>query len=294
MATSPGFAVAAQLRPASGQPQLAQVHVLDSREKTVDKLDTLASRLRLKKAKLHLLLEDDDYQLLQTELPQIPDEELLDALRWQVKDMLRTPLAASTLDLIAPPQTGARRAQGFVVAAANKLLRERMLQFRPSQSEVAVIDIPELAQRNMATLLETQGHSTIILSINSAGSLLTGSRDGVLYFTRNFDLSLFSLADSPDARREQFDRLLLELQRSLDVIEHQYTHLTTPVLWLAPFAHVDELLSLLIDTLYLPVHAIRLDQLFDCSHCPLPAEPIRQAALFHALGLCLRDRELAQ
>lgn len=294
MATSPGFAVAVQLRTEIARPQLLKAHVLDSRAQVSSKLDALANQLNLKKNQVHLLLEDGDYQFLQTELPQIPEEEWLNAIRWQVKDMLRVPLEISTLDLIAPPQQGARRPQGFVVAAANSLLRERMLQFRPYQSEVAVIDIPELAQRNMATLLEVEGHSTVILSVTSAGCLLTACRNGVLYFTRTFDLTAFSLADSIETRREQFDRLLLELQRSLDVIEHQYPALSAPVLWLAPFAHVDELLSLLIDNLYLPVHAIALDSLLDCTHCPLPTEPIRQAALFHALGLCLRPKETAQ
>jgi MSHA biogenesis protein MshI len=293
MATSPGFAAAAQVRHGPERPQLTQACVIDSRAPARDKLDALAENLRLRKAKIRLLLESDEYQLLQTALPQIPDEELAGAIRWQVKDMLRSPLEATTLDLLIPPQQAPRRAQGFVVAAPNAVLQERMLQFRSCKSSVEVIDIPELAQRNMGRLLQNGSHATIILSITSAGALLTASQDGVLYFTRNFELGAFSLAASVDARREQFDRLLLELQRSLDVIEHQYPQLTAPVLWLAPFAHVEELLTLLIDTLYLPVNAIALAELFDCTHCALPAEPIRQAALFHALGLALRTEEAA-
>ena len=81
---------------------------------------------------------------------------------------------------------------------------------------------------------------------------------------------------------------MLELQRSLDVLEHQLSFLSVSTLWLAPFAQCEELLGYLIENLYLPVRTINLVEMFDCSNCQLPAEPDQQAALFHALGMALR------
>lgn len=300
LATLPGQVVAVQLAgPASvGRPRLLLAESIASSAPASERLDQIARKIRLRRTPLRVLLEVPDYQLLQTEIPAVPAEELKTAMRWQVKDMLRIPLEQTTLDVALPPPIpeghNQRRLGGFVVAAANSLVLSRMLQFRAYNAEVAVIDVPEMAQRNLADRLAEPGRATAVLSLNQGGCLFTASRDGVLYFTRNFDLSLDSLKGDEAARRDLFDRLLLELQRSLDVLDHQFSFLSVSSLWLAPFAHTDELLSLLIENLYLPVKLVDLAKIFDCSMCPLPTDPDLQAALFHALGLALRAPEEAK
>ena len=295
MAALPGCAVGVQLArsPAGGRPCLGRVHHVASNAPATARLDMLAREMRLKKLRLAILLEGAEYQFLQIDPPAVPPEELKTAARWQVKDMLRQPLDQTTLDVLPPPvSTPPGRVQSaWVVAAGNALLRERMLQFRAYDSEVSVVDVPEMAQRNLADCLEEEGRATAVLSINSAGCLLTASRAGELFFTRNFEVSTRSLAASPSARRDQFDRLVLELQRSLDVLEHQYSFLSVSTLWLAPFAQSEELLSLLIENLYVSVKVVNLAEIFDCSACALPEEQDQQAALFHVLGLALREAE---
>lgn len=291
LATQPGCVVAVQLlaESVSGKPRLGLVRYAASTASATDRLDHMARDVKLKGASLQVLLEGSDYQFLQIEPPSVPAEELKTAVRWQIKEMLRHPIDAVTLDVLPPPEAAAgRRQSAWVVAAPNELLRERMLQFRAYASTVGVIDVPEMAQRNLADCLEEKGRATAVLSVTPAGALLTASRDGNLYFTRNFDLSTLSLAASTSARRDQFDRLVLELQRSLDVLEHQFSFLSVSTLWLAPFAQCDELLALLIENLYLPVKIINLAELFDCSRCQLPPQADQQAALFHALGMALR------
>lgn len=298
LASLPGCAVAVQLAelPAGGKPQLSLARYLASNAAPGVRLDQMAREIRLKGADLRILLDGMDYQFLQIELPAVPDEELRTAVRWQVKDMLRHPLDATTLDVLPPPDggvAGGRRLSGYAVAAADSLVRERMLQFRAYDADVAVIDVPEMAQRNLADSLEEFGRATAVLSVTPSGCLLTASRAGELYFTRNFELSTQNLAAAPLPRRDQFDRLVLELQRSLDVLEHQLSFLSVSALWIAPFAHSEELLSLLIETLYVPVRIINLADIFDCSRCPLPVEPDQQAALVHVLGMALRGVEAA-
>ena len=160
-----------------------------------ERLDQMARELRLSGAHLSILLEGQEYQFLQIEPPAVPAEELKTAVRWQVKEMLRYPVDAVTLDVLPSPADGlaARRPSAWVVVAPNNLVRERMLQFRAYNTDVAVIDVPEMAQRNLADRLEEHGRATAVLSINQSGALLTASREGVLYFTRNFELSTLSL-----------------------------------------------------------------------------------------------------
>ena len=296
LASLPGCAVAVQFVavPSSGKPQLALAHYFASSAGATERLDHVAREARIKDARLNILLEAQDYQFLQVDPPAVPAEEMKTAVRWLVKDVLRHPVEAVTMDLVPPleAQTG-RRPNMYVVAAANNLLRERMLQFRAYTSKVAVIDVPEMAQRNLADCLEEQGRATALLSITPSGCLLTASRAGELYFTRNFELSTLNLSPVPAVRRDQFDRLVLELQRSLDVLDHQFSFLSVSALWIAPFAQSEELLSLLIENLYLPVKLINLAEVFDCTRCPLPTDANQQASLFHALGMALRDMEAA-
>lgn len=296
LASSPGFGAAVQLasRRYAERPVLRLAVVAATTGKANDRLDVAIRHSRQRRLAVRVLLEPSEYQFLQTEFPVVPAEEMRTAIRWQVKDMLRTPMDRVTLDVIPPVEQKSqsmRRPMGYVVAAPNELVLERMQQFRAYDAEVDVIDVPEMAQRNLADMLEVEGRGTAVLSITHNGCLLTVSRGGVLYFSRSFDLSLLSLSNQDDMRRDQFDRLVLELQRSIDVLEHQFSGLSASCLWLAPFAYADELLSLLIDNLYIPVKPIVLESLFDCSKCDLPAHPDHQAAIFHALGLAVRDTE---
>lgn len=293
LATLPGHVAAVQLvsEQFTGKPHLLRAEVLDSIAPATDRLDEMARHLKVRRNPLRILCEPADYQLLQTEIPVVPAEELKAAIRWQVKDQLRSPLERVTLDIAVPPDTshGLRRPSGYVAAADNDFLRGRMLQFRAYSADVVAIGIPEFAQRNMADQIEIAGHATAMLSITPSGCLLTTSREGVLYFSRNFDISTLTLAESESLRRDQFDRLVLELQRSIDVLEHQYSFLSVSTLWISPFTHCDELLSLLIDTLYLSVKVIDLAEVFDCSACPLPENLDQQSALFHVLGFALES-----
>lgn len=294
MAAQPGFAVAVQLAAAKagGLPRLTMAEVLAGEASPQNRLEGLARHIRLRRKPVRVLLDRAEYQLLQVEAPAVQPEEMRTAVRWQVKDMLRLPMEQVTLDVAPPPPApaGGRRAQAYVAAASNEIVRERMLGFRIFSSTVEVIDIPEMAQRNVADRLEEHGRGTAVLSVNANGCLLTASREGTLYFTRHFDLA-GGMSDNAVERREQLDKLVLDLQRSIDVLEHQHSFLSVSTLWLAPFTYADELLPLLIEHLYLPSRLIDLSALFDCSACALPRLPAHQAALFHVLGLALRPEE---
>ncbi|MEC5386082.1 hypothetical protein VVD49_10120 [Uliginosibacterium sp. H3] len=291
LAAPPGFAAAVQIAAGGegGRPRLKLAQVQPGEASAQTRLENMARQIQMKRKSVRVLLERSDYQLLQIDAPAVPAEEMKTAVRWQVKDMLRLPLEDVTLDVAPPPEAsaGGRRAMAYVAAASNDIVRQRMLGFRIFASDVEVIDIPEMAQRNIADRLEEPARATAVLSLNAAGCLLTASREGTLYFTRHFDLP-GGLSEKNDERRDQLDKLVLDLQRSIDVLEHQFSFLSVSTLWLAPFAHADELLALLIEHLYLPARLIDLGTLFDCSECSLPASPAYQAALFPALGLALR------
>jgi MSHA biogenesis protein MshI len=196
------------------------------------------------------------------------------------------------LDLPVDP-TAAVRAQHsmFAVAARNSVIEARQKLFTAAKVELAVIDIPEMAQRNISALVEPPGRGVAMLSFCDEGGLLTVSYRGELYLARRIDLALAQLLDEDAERRNAaFDRVTLELQRSLDNFERQYSFISVAKLVLAPSPVVglDDYLS---SNLYTPVDTLDLATLFDFERAPELADKLLQQRFLVPLGAALRHEE---
>ncbi|GAB3384503.1 type IV pilus biogenesis protein PilM [Massilia agri] len=243
------------------------------------------------------LLGAGEYQLISVEAPNVPKDELRTAIRWRLKDILDFPVDEATVDVLEIPVdagAGARAQQSvFAVAARNSVIKPRQQLFLDSKIELSVIDIPEMAQRNISAMLEPEGRGVAMLSFGLDGGLLTVSFRGELYLSRRVDVSLDLLLD-PDHDRKHgaFDRITLELQRSLDHFERQFSFISVSKLVLAPseVSGLDEYLS---SNLYMPVESIDLASVFDFSRTPELADKALQGRFFLPLGAALRTEEAA-
>lgn len=240
------------------------------------------------------LLGAGEYQILTLDAPNVPPEELKTAVRWRLKDMLDFPAADATVDVIDIPadKNGPGRSQSlFAVAARNNAVAQRQALYGECKITLSVIDIPEMAQRNIAGLMETQGRGLAMLSFDGEGGLLTVTFDGELYLARRIDVSVAQLADTSDAQRQQYyDKITLELQRSFDYFDRQFHFISVARLVLAPGGS-DGLHAYLADNLYMPVEALDLTALFDFSKVPDLLAVAGQARFFLALGAALRQEE---
>ena len=240
------------------------------------------------------LLGAGEYQILTLDAPNVPPEELKTAVRWRLKDMLDFPAADATVDVIDIPadKNGPGRAQSlFAVAARNNAVAQRQALYGEGKITLSVIDIPEMAQRNIAGLMETPGRGLAMLSFDGEGGLLTVTFDGELYLARRIDVSVAQLADTSDAQRQQYyDRITLELQRSFDHFDRQFHFISVARLVLAPTGS-DGLHAYLADNLYMPVEALDLAALLDFSRVPDLLSAAGQARFFLALGAALRQEE---
>lgn len=239
---------------------------------------------------VNLVLSRGEYQLLLIDAPPVAPHELRMAVRWRIKDMIDFPIDDATVDVVRldSGQT-ARDGQLMAVVARNDVLKQYIETAEQARVTLAAIDIPELAQRNIAALLETPDRALAMLSFTPQGGLLTVTRNGELCFQRHLDLSRANLALSADpGPREAFDRLTLELQRSLDHIERQHSHWRLDRIVLAP-PPAPGLTEYLRENLYLPLEIADLSRVFDG---PLP-EPATLAPCWFALGGALRREDTA-
>lgn len=243
------------------------------------------------------LLSGGEYQVISVEAPKVAREEMRTAIQWRLKDMLDFPAAEATVDVLDIPVDAANQGRAqqsvFAVAARNSVIGPRQKLFQDAKVDLEVIDIPEMAQRNVSALLETEGRGLAMLSFDDDGGLLTVSYRGELYLSRRFDLTLEQLLDTDyDRKHAGFDRITLELQRSLDHFERQFSFISVSRLMLAP-STVEGLEEYLSSNLYMPVESLDLASLFDLSGAPELREKDMQQRYFMALGAALRSGETA-
>ena len=237
------------------------------------------------------------YQILSVDAPNVAADELKTAVRWRLKDMLDFHVDDATIDVLDLPvdPNAAVRAQHsmFAIAARNSVIEARQKLFTAAKVDLAVIDIPEMAQRNISALVEPPGRGVAMLSFGEEGGLLTVSYRGELYLSRRIDIGLEQLLDADHERRNaSFDRVTLELQRSLDNFERQYSFISIARLVLAP-SGATGLDAYLSSNLYTPVDTLDLATLFDFERAPELADAAQQQRFLVALGAALRHEEKA-
>jgi MSHA biogenesis protein MshI len=237
-----------------------------------------------------VVLSAGEYQLLPLDAPPVPPDELKMAVRWRIKDQIDFPVDDATVDVIRLEQGGKDTSEKLLaVVANNHVLKKYVGLAERAKLNLAAIDIPELAQRNISAMLETPGQALAMLSFTPQGGLLTVTLGGELCFYRRLDCNAGELSVLDEQRRTMlFDRVALELQRSLDHIERQYGGWKIGKIVLAPPPAIPEFTERLREQLYLPLETADVSSLFDGD---LPAEPEKLAACWFALGGALRREE---
>ena len=258
----------------------------------VEVLKRLRGSLHARRYRCTTLLGPGQYELQVVEAPAVPESEVRQAVRWKLKDLLDYPVENATVDVLqVPPAPGGTRAQ-FVhaVSARNTQVEAQMRLFHDARVPLAVIDVPEMAQRNVARLFEEPNRGLAVLAFDQLGGMLTVTAGGELYMSRHTDISLGQLA--APGHEQVFERLVLEVQRSLDHFDRQFSYLTVARLLVAP-GPVAGLQQYLADNLYLPVQAMDLSQALDLSAAPGLRDPVQQGERLHLLGAALRQEAVA-
>ncbi|TFW10302.1 agglutinin biogenesis protein MshI [Oxalobacteraceae bacterium OM1] len=241
-------------------------------------------------------LGNGEYQLLSVDAPNVPPDELKTAMRWRLKDLLDYHVDDATIDVLDVPgdkSAPSRNHSMYAVAARNQIIQQRQELFSSAGIPISVIDIPEMAQRNISALLQEEGRGVACLSFDADGGLLTVTFAGDLYLSRRLDLGSAQLSGGTDEQMTaRYDRITLELQRSLDHFERQYPFITVGKLLLAPAGDRSEgLRQYLGSNLYVPVQALDMDAVLDLSAVPQLRNPDMQQRWFMAIGCALRHEE---
>ncbi len=246
---------------------------------------------------LTTLLAPGEYQILMVDAPNVPVEELKSAIRWRIKDALSYHIDDATVDVLQIPTgkygTTARSQSMYAVAAPNTTIQKRIALFEKAKIGLSVIDIPEMAQRNIAALFEEEERALALLAFDEGGGLLTFTADGELYLARRIEITLGQLQDADQSLRQQsLDRVELEVQRSLDYFGRQYHYVPVNRLLISA-SEESNLTAALADNLDLPVEQLDLAQVMDISAVPELEHGDFAVFALHSLGAALRQERRA-
>jgi len=274
-----------------GRPEVTLLESYATGGNLAGVLTRLRKEKKLQAYRCSLMLAGGAYQVLQVEAPAVPVEEMREALRWRIKDMLDYPVEGASLDVLQiPGQEGSGRPQQvLVVVAANTVLSPLAVAFDAAGLNLSAIDIPDMGQRNIASLAERDGRAVALLTFDTSGGLLTVSFQGELFVSRRIDVSRQALENAEGERRDQlFDRVVLEVQRTLDTFDRQYSFVPMGQLLLAAVPGADALREALAPNVYVPVEPLDLSSVLDFPAIPELRHPERQAQCLKLLGASLR------
>lgn len=227
-----------------------------------ENLNTCIQELRQKlpnKVKAQLVLSSQYYQIVQVEQPNIPEHELIAALKWQVKDLVSFSPNDMVLDYFTGPMVAGKQKLNVVCAQQSKL-KDLVDKFHSDNIQLNKITTEEfgfaqlLAEKSDAQLLICQQpNEEILILIVKDGQLSSFRRlRGYTQIAQRSEEELsFGMTDS----------LSIEIQKSIDFYERQLKQAPIKAIQvLLPIANEAFLARKLAENTHLPVELLALPE----------------------------------
>ena len=204
-----------------------------------------------------IVLPEHCYQIHLVEKPEVPDQELAEALRWRIKDLVSFDVEQAYIDYVELADDAYRGRSKMVYAvAAMQDKVDRLVEWCDEIGLIpAVVDVPELALLNLTEDLADTEAGLAVFSVGKRNSSINLLSDSSLYFTRQ-------LSYNRDSSPEMAGAAVLELQRSLDYYESQVGKPPCVRLLVMPLQADDApLMNELRYNLALDIHSLDLNNL---------------------------------
>lgn len=193
-------------------------------------------------------LHPDDYSLRLVERPvNVPDEDLADATRWLIRDLIEFDVETAEVATLTLPEDASRgrTPHMFVVAARNGPILDLAHVIDGAGLRVLGFEIVESTMLALDERMPEVVGGSAVLRFHPKSNVLTIGHDHHLYLTRklhaDFDqidaaaTTAIGVADPTDPSiMGSIDPLLLDVQRSFDFYESEYGQAPVSRLMLLP------------------------------------------------------------
>ena len=236
------------------------------------------------------VLEMGCYQLLQVAPPDVPPDELREAIRWQIGDLIDYPPEEAVVDYFHVPGGNQREKArtAYVVVAHQDQVAERVSWMREARLKIRAIDIPELTLCNLVSRYPDTGRGVGCLYFDEDSGLIILSSEGKLCLSRNLPFGTNGLIGETGSLEPAIDDIALEIQRSFDFYERHFARGAIGSLVVTPQEFdMDPLVNGLHASLGIDVTTLDLGQLVDHPD----SLPTHAGRCLLAIGAALREEE---
>ncbi len=259
------------------------------------------------------VIRQSEHSLLLVEAPTVEASELKAAVRWRVKELIDFHIDDAVIDVFDIPgqEERGRPRMMYVVVSRVTAVQKHIDLLESSGAHLTIIDTPELALRNITSLLPEDNTGVAMLRLNAQNGSLLITRQNSLYLSRDLETGveqLFTEASAvpqyqagenemelnlpddnslPPGLQHLLDNIVLEVQRSLDYYESHFSLPSVSGLVIAPMEkHIPGMMAYIASQLGVPVRMLDLNNMLDC---PEHLSDELQAQSLLAIGAALRQ-----
>ncbi len=265
-------------------------------------LKKLVMTLGLDRYQCTSLMDLGTYNLLLVEAPDVLPSELRAAIRWRIRDLIEFHFDDAVIDVFEVPEVAEERPayagkakMMYAVAARIALVKQRIDQLVGAGLNLNVVDIPELAMRNIAALLPEDVGGAALVYLGRESGLVTLTRQSRLYLSRRIEAGSDSVlyaskGDALDPAVQQWlDAIVIELRRSLEYYESHFSQSPVSNVVIAPLERqISGMEDYLSEQLDVSARMLDLNALIDS---PNPLSARLQFRCLLAIGAALRVDE---
>lgn len=244
------------------------------------------SKHQVKKARLNLVLHRTDFELLMVEPPEVPVDEMKEAIRWRVKELISFPLEEAVVDVFLLPEDAfrGRMKMAYVTVARLERIKSFVDALNRKGLDLCHIDIPEMTSRNVAALLPEEELGVAVLRFDDESGVIHIAQGRNVYLSRALTVNIDQVSKLD---RDEMEFLQLEIQRSLDYYESQLGKGTINKVYFAPNTrNLAEATAVLNSSIGAQVSLLDVRQLIQIN------SEVKNKSLgnaFSAIGAALRD-----
>jgi MSHA biogenesis protein MshI len=263
---------------------------LNSEKDAGKALSNLVKTMEIEGKQCSFVLNRKDYNLHLVEAPKVEASELRGAVRWKIKDLLDMKVEDAAIDVFRVPEDAYRgRDMVYVVASLKSKITSIVNMVEESGLELAVIDIPELVMRNLSSRYIEDGNGLAFMDLRRNGSTMNITRNGELFLSRRINTQLDSEVMQSMEWEGLKDRLVLEIQRSLDYYESQMGQVPINRIVIAPRQHDGAALAEALNGML--TAQVSILNLADHLESAVELSPVFQQIGMAVIGATLRDNK---
>ncbi|MGZ5013335.1 MAG: pilus assembly protein PilM [Methylobacter sp.] len=289
-----GFAVAISKFTENNKLTLIHCEFIDARKLAhqQNRFKELAAQHNLAAYDCHLVLTSDCYRRINVETPLVAENEMIEAIRWKINELIDFPVDKAVIDYYQTPMPVRANSSKMleVIAGPIDIIAYQVDRCAKAGLQLKVIDIQETTLRNLAARLPENGGIALLYLQEHSGTLLI-QKEATIYVSRKFEIGYSKLqleypfsSESPAANTHS--HLALEIQRSLDYVESYYRISPISALAVIPLPeNAHNLMDSLSHNLGIAVHMTDLSAMIDCD---ILVDERTQSLCAPAIGATLR------